>query len=1301
MLASTSEQRGDTSERESARGELGFGAWRAASGRDAVAATVSAICGSGAVPNAATAEGLALAGRRSARLPTGAPPSAELRGRSAWVLHAVRSSVESPGTFGAFELVAASHQEAVDHCLVGQILASRLGKAGICSIEAELADGLGLYRTLGAELAEPLLTTNGGLIGIAQAARAAFEDAARATGRPLSAIDAYRVDGAKHLIVAVGVARTLARRVVDALRQRGFPFGAVGIAMLRPFPAAALAPLLRDRRVAVMTASALDSAELAAGVELALALGGGAQGAVAHVLAEPDAALASLAEVFGLRPEAAAPLPEPAPAPSVVLAAAPAGARADALLLEIAAIAAADAELSLWRPPASDGLSLLAVGKTPHRCGDTVDVLIAGHPQLLLPSAVLGTVRKGGTVLVGARADSARALAEQLSGAQRELFASRELELAWFDVASGAGQPPAEDTGWNQAWRNVISAAAAAVARGLGKQDVPETDPGGVVRAVDAAELARAPASNGQLTASAALPVMPEPAPEAGGRWMTALRRFHVTGRAAAGLDSLLPLAPAATTSLVARDGTAGDYPLVLRESAGVLEVVPLRSILEQVLGDLARLGEPAPIIESHLDRFVALAAAALRGQGARPVRPLLDNVCAQFAEAFSLSDTARTNLDSQLAALSAALPDTGQLLGLGQHAHIELYAAVMRAEYRRRAALRIAEIRLLVRRLRDVLEADSMNSPEAISSGALAAKLGSAASVLLDMDALAIRLTPARGPGRLEPTRRSRIEATLTTLERQLEQTRSAPELFVVHAGLVPDELELGNAHRICHAGALGVAAGLFDGLAEQAAELFRALRIARLELAGAYEPGRHDEALSRLDWQAFTEEELRGLTPLVVVEASERVWATSLDELSALLRSGRPVHVLVEEQLLDAPVGAPAALGYLLVAHREAVVVQSTLALPEHLARGFAQMARALRPAVSVIAMRPPPGPVPAWLRLSAAHEGRALPCFRYDPDAGHSWAECFEIDANPDPEQPWPRHSVVHSGPEGDQRLELSFTFADAVALDANQRRHFHLIPAAAWSDDQIELATWLAGPSSSLPSELPFIWVIDEAGKLARAIVSRELAFACRERLRIWRILQELGGAANEHARRAALAARAQTLVEAEAERDALARLHAEELERVRNESVGEAMDRLARALLDPDSLSGLTPAAPRPAAAAPSAAAAPKPEQPAAAPSAAAAAPAPAATPEEEVSFDDPFIDTPLCTTCNECTQLNPTMFKYNADKQAFIADARAGTFLQLVTAAEKCPAECIHPGKPRNDDSSVNEDLLTRAAKFN
>ena len=106
--------------------------------------------------------------------------------------------------------------------------------------------------------------------------------------------------------------------------------------------------------------------------------------------------------------------------------------------------------------------------------------------------------------------------------------------------------------------------------------------------------------------------------------------------------------------------------------------------------------------------------------------------------------------------------------------------------------------------------------------------------------------------------------------------------------------------------------------------------------------------------------------------------------------------------------------------------------------------------------------------------------------------------------------------------------------------------------------------------------------------------------------------------------------------------------------------------------------------------------------PAAAEAAAApAAPAPAAVEAEpEKSSDDPYIETARCTTCNECTQINDKMFGYNENKQASIINPDAGTYRQLVEAAESCQVSIIHPGKPRNSAEPGLEELLARAEAF-
>jgi hypothetical protein len=65
-----------------------------------------------------------------------------------------------------------------------------------------------------------------------------------------------------------------------------------------------------------------------------------------------------------------------------------------------------------------------------------------------------------------------------------------------------------------------------------------------------------------------------------------------------------------------------------------------------------------------------------------------------------------------------------------------------------------------------------------------------------------------------------------------------------------------------------------------------------------------------------------------------------------------------------------------------------------------------------------------------------------------------------------------------------------------------------------------------------------------------------------------------------------------------------------------------------------------------------------------------------------VPHDEAWIETPRCTSCNECTNRNNRMFKYNENKQACIAHLHAVTYRELVEAAEACKVAIVHPGKP-------------------
>jgi pyruvate-ferredoxin/flavodoxin oxidoreductase len=103
---------------------------------------------------------------------------------------------------------------------------------------------------------------------------------------------------------------------------------------------------------------------------------------------------------------------------------------------------------------------------------------------------------------------------------------------------------------------------------------------------------------------------------------------------------------------------------------------------------------------------------------------------------------------------------------------------------------------------------------------------------------------------------------------------------------------------------------------------------------------------------------------------------------------------------------------------------------------------------------------------------------------------------------------------------------------------------------------------------------------------------------------------------------------------------------------------------------------------------------------AAAPLATAATPAVQVEEEEEDLALEPWIDMARCTTCDECTNMNKRMFAYNEKKQAYIKDPRAGTFKELVLAAEKCPVQIIHPGTPLNPKEKDLEKWMKRAEPF-
>jgi ferredoxin len=428
--------------------------------------------------------------------------------------------------------------------------------------------------------------------------------------------------------------------------------------------------------------------------------------------------------------------------------------------------------------------------------------------------------------------------------------------------------------------------------------------------------------------------------------------------------------------------------------------------------------------------------------------------------------------------------------------------------------------------------------------------------------------------------------------------------------------------------------------------------------------------------------------------------------------LNSGRPVNIFVRVQAHNNP-GAKAdedpfhnyrtELGYLGISHRQAVVTQCSAARHQLLLSHFEMSLNATRTSLHLInvGLREvgEDSGLNAWLVAGAALEGRAHPFFSVDPGAGDSAADRMDFSGNPQADKDWPSQPFVYKDQMDEvSQMELSFTFADYALLIPRLSYHFALIPVQCESDDLLAVADYLALPANEVDNFVPYIWSVNQSNELRKVAVSRALIHACRDRLNFWHSLQEMAGIRSRYIEDA------EQRIHAEAEEEIARQLaqikvdYEAQLEQVKTETAANVMSRLTDILLGMDlSASGVS-----------------VPPMALNNTTAASDTPTPETVlddseedtpvePEEAAddTFDEAWIDSPLCTTCNDCTDMNPLMFVYNDTNQAIIADLSAGNYKQMVEAAEICPSKCIHPGKPWDKGEADLDDLVERAAPFN
>jgi hypothetical protein len=734
-------------------------------------------------------------------------------------------------------------------------------------------------------------------------------------------------------------------------------------------------------------------------------------------------------------------------------------------------------------------------------------------------------------------------------------------------------------------------------------------------------------------------------------RNLQAQMAFHLTGR-----SPVPPLEaigePGLRPALLARYRDLArlryDFPLVLIEpTAGGPFARSLTDIVNQLVRDIAPAGPAGEALRKHLLRVERDIRRAVAEGAAGRLSELWEQAVARLAE------TEEPGLGQVLAHAGQAACVDGELVDCDEAMPERLFTHAWRVVQREQLGRVRETIDTLIVRLNDILRADFVGSEAGRRPDALRASVGTRQQGLFDFDAMARLLARGAPASSLSGARRERIERTLALLRSQR---------FFPAATATPDDAE-------CYEFRFDSCREVQRAFAERLprmAELVAAMAIAELESDGRYDAAQHDSYFAAFDARSLAPRDLEIFPVYLVRLRSHGTGAATDSQLMTLLASRLPAKVLVESNdiLEELSIGQePFALGVrssqlasLAVGLNDTFVLQSAganlLPLQERIRKGLTGAAPAL---FSIYAPTSDhPGTLPRYLASAAAMQSRVFPAFSYDPSAGPDLASRFSLEHNPQPDRDWPVTPFEYADASL-QRVseELAFTLADFLVADPRYAHHFARVPHAGWHDAMVPAADWLARPAGADDDQLPFLLAVDGNDELQRLLADDTLMQAARRCLENWHRLQELGSANSSHAARL------------------LARERAGWEEQKR---------------LEIEALAG----GPAPPAAEPVA------ETTAA--SVAAAAPAPEEAPAR--SPDEAWIETLRCSSCNECTDINDQMFAYDDNQQAYIRDLTAGTYRQLVEAAESCQLCIIHPGKPINPSEPGLEELLERARAF-
>ncbi len=531
-------------------------------------------------------------------------------------------------------------------------------------------------------------------------------------------------------------------------------------------------------------------------------------------------------------------------------------------------------------------------------------------------------------------------------------------------------------------------------------------------------------------------------------------------------------------------------------------------------------------------------------------------------------------------------------------------------------------------------------------------------------------------------------------------------------------------------------LAIGIFEGHMRKMADNFSLVRKAELEVEDAYNPEVHDEFFTAFNYEKFTDEEFLLCPPIVSMGGDGAMYDIGFQNLSRLLAAGKPLRVVVLDTQVYSNTGGQACtsgftgqisdmatygralhgkaearkeLALIAMAHRTSFVMQSSQAVPAHMVGGILRGLASRRPAVfNIYTPCQTEHGIPdnaSEHHAKLALESRAVPVMIYDPDAGTSLTDRFDLEGNPSVEEDWPTYELKYKDEYGkEQSMVLPMTIADWAATETRFSKHFKRVDPAKIKGELVPYHECVALSAEEAKGKTAFIYVLTKDRRLDRMAVADEIVALGRERLDFWNEIREMSGDKIPDDVREQIAAQKEEEFE-----QRLSQIRAEyegQIEELKRTYPQDVARRMAEALMGQSSSSlssfiSTVSSVPASAVTQPSGNG---PQQSTSSSAAVAEPPkaeAAAAEEEEEDLGMGPWIDQEICTACDDCMKINAKLFVYDGSGKASISDPKNGTFKDLVLAAERCPSGAIHPGAPVNKSEKDLSKWVGRAAPFN